>query len=94
MYPSNRHLQICHQSVTSFFALQWYNFLLVILCTTYGYMTRKVRSDYRETRYISFAMFTVFLIWSTGFFIVAAVVWVFLIHMMICLDLLYNVQGY
>merc|ERR1719245_639825 len=59
-------------SPPSFF-LQWYNFLLVILCTAYGYMTRKVRSDYRETRYISSAMFTVFLIWSTGLFIVAVV---------------------
>ena len=73
VYPRNRHLQICQQSVTSFFALQWYNFLLVILCTAYGYMTRHVRSDYQETKYISFAMFTVFLIWSTGLFIITVV---------------------
>ena len=73
MYPSYRHLQICHQSIASFFGLQWYNFLLVILCTMYGYMTRNVRSDFRETMYISFAMLVVCVIWSTGLFVITAV---------------------
>ena len=73
MYPSYRHIQICHQSIASFFGLQLYNFLLVILCTAYGYMTRNVRSDFQETRYICFAMFIVCVIWSTGLFVLTTV---------------------
>ena len=73
VYPSNRHLQICQKSVTSFFVLQCYNVLLVILCTAYGYMTRNVRSDFQETKYISFTMFIIFIVWSTGLFISSAV---------------------
>ena len=89
VFPSSRHLEIC--SWTNFFWVQSYNALLIVLCTSYGYMTRHVRrslqlfilstiyyllcicSDFNETRYISFAMFAMVLIWGTGFFIIIVI---------------------
>ena len=62
-----------------FRCLRWHtlksliNYLLVILCTAYGYMTRNVRSDFQETKYISFTMFIIVIVWSTGLFISSAV---------------------
>ena len=41
VYPSSRHIEIC--SWTNFFWVQTYNALLILLCTSYGYMTRHVR---------------------------------------------------
>ena len=41
VYPSSRHIEIC--SWTNFFWVQSYNALLILLCTSYGYMTRHVR---------------------------------------------------
>ena len=41
VFPSSRHLEIC--SWTNFFWVQSYNALLIVLCTSYGYMTRHVR---------------------------------------------------
>eukprot|EP00092_Neocalanus_flemingeri_P024712 GFUD01026801.1.p1 GENE.GFUD01026801.1~~GFUD01026801.1.p1 ORF type:complete len:923 (-),score=169.35 GFUD01026801.1:112-2880(-) len=73
IYPNNRHIQICNIGLTEFFGVQGYNLFLVFMCTVYGYMTRHVRSDFNETKYISFAMFTVCLIWTSGLFIIAAV---------------------
>ena len=73
VYPFNRHIRICSVNVTEFFWIQSFNFFLVGLCTVYGYMTRHVRSDFNETKYISFAMFSVCLIWATGSFIITAV---------------------
>jgi len=64
IYPShNRHIRVCNINVVDFFGIQIFNFLLVAMCTVYGFMTRHVRSDFNETKYISFAMFTVCLIW-------------------------------
>jgi len=73
VYPNSRHIQICNINLTEFFGVQAYNFILVIMCTVYGYMTRHVRSDFNETKYISFAMFTVCLVWMSGLFIIVAV---------------------
>lgn len=73
VYPNKRHIQICNINLTEFFGVQGYNFILVIMCTVYGYMTRHVRSDFNETKYISFAMFTVCLVWMSGLFIIVAV---------------------
>ena len=41
VYPSSRHIEIC--SWTNFFWVQTYNALLILLCTSYGSMTRHVR---------------------------------------------------
>jgi len=73
VYPNSRHIQICNINLTEFFGVQAYNFIVVIMCTVYGYMTRHVRSDFNETKYISFAMFTVCLVWMSGLFIIVAV---------------------
>jgi len=73
VYPNSRHIQICNINLKEFFGVQSYNFILVIMCTVYGYMTRHVRSDFNETKYISFAMFTVCLVWMSGLFIIVAV---------------------
>ena len=43
IYPNKRHIQICNINLTEFFGVQSYNFILVVMCTVYGYMTRHVR---------------------------------------------------
>ena len=43
VYPNSRHIQICNINLTEFFGVQAYNFIVVIMCTVYGYMTRHVR---------------------------------------------------
>eukprot|EP00111_Clytia_hemisphaerica_P018610 TCONS_00055036-protein len=40
-----------------------YNILLVIMCTYYAFLTRKVPANFNESRYIGFVMYTTIVIW-------------------------------
>jgi len=71
-YPADRHIRICSASINEFILIQTFNLVLIVLCTVYGYMTRHVRSDFNETKYISISMFTVTLIWLCAVFIIMA----------------------
>ncbi|XP_023319841.1 metabotropic glutamate receptor 1 [Eurytemora carolleeae] len=73
IYPANRHIQVCDTSILELFTTQIFNIILLIVATFYGYMARHVPSKYNETKFISFAMFAVFLITIAGTAVLLAI---------------------
>eukprot|EP00092_Neocalanus_flemingeri_P011699 GFUD01012615.1.p1 GENE.GFUD01012615.1~~GFUD01012615.1.p1 ORF type:complete len:913 (+),score=187.69 GFUD01012615.1:372-2741(+) len=73
IYPNNRHIRVCIADLNKYFSLHIFNFFLIFCCTLYGYLVRNVPSEYNETKFISFAMFTVCITMSAGMFIIVTI---------------------
>ena len=53
----------CKTQNTSLAVSLFYNFLLVILCTTYAIKTRKIPENFNEARFIGLTMYSLCVIW-------------------------------
>merc|ERR1719378_1965648 len=73
IYPKDRHIRVCIANLTKYFTLHIFNFFLILCCTLYGYLVRNVPSEFNETKFISFAMFTVCITMSAGMFIIVTI---------------------
>lgn len=40
-----------------------YNMLLIIMCTVFGFMTRKIPQNFNEAKYIAFTMYSTCIVW-------------------------------
>ena len=64
-YPTrNDNLFVCQAFVDFEYMIAFaYPILLIVICTLYAVLTRKIPEDYNESKYIGFAMYTTCIIW-------------------------------
>ena len=69
VYQTGRHIETCNFNSNITIFIHSFNALLMLMCTIYAFLGRKIRSDYNESKFIAFAMFTECLIWLCAFFL-------------------------
>ena len=66
MYFANRedHQLVCKDAVGGYYMIGFsYPIILVIICTIYAVLTRKIPEAFNESKYIGFTMYTTCIIW-------------------------------
>ena len=53
----------CKASQTAILLSLVYNMLLIILCTVFGFKTRKIPQNFNEAKYIAFTMYSTCIVW-------------------------------
>lgn len=90
--------KMCTDTIDLYITLG-YNILLVVLCTYYAFVTRKVPANFNESRYIGFVMYTTIVLWCTflpvyfGISIEQRVVYLMIDHILNALTLLVGLFG-
>lgn len=63
-YPDREHVILkCNIQDKSFLFAQFYNMILVLVCTIYAIKTRKIPENFNESKFIGFTMYTTCVIW-------------------------------
>ncbi|CAM1323185.1 GRM4 (predicted) [Pycnogonum litorale] len=64
VYPNKRQTVLqCGISQISLIISLLYNMLLIVLCTTYAFKTRKIPENFNEAKYIGFTMYSTCIVW-------------------------------
>ena len=89
---------MCTETIDLYITLA-YNIFLVVLCTYYAFVTRKVPANFNESRYIGFVMYTTIVLWCAflpvyfGISFEQRIVYLMLDHILNALTLLVGLFG-
>ena len=68
IYPKRQNpiINHCNNSSSTMLISHFYSIFLIITCTYYAILTRKIPDNFKETQNIGFAMYATCLIWMSG----------------------------